>query len=173
MQTQINSFIKQKSVVKPVKIFGYATRGIPGLEIVGAGKCAKNVKEKIIYITKMRSLPIPLKRYIICLEQNDLDEFLGKSEIMQLEFPILLMFWYLAGLIPISKLDDCLCAGRLEVAGQIIEEDLNLNILTGLNQNFKIENIKFISNKVDEKADNLLILPPHALLKEIPFLQFI
>ncbi len=47
----------------PVDIFGYTSHGIPGLEIVGLGKYGKSVKEKFIYLTRVKNLKVPKKRY--------------------------------------------------------------------------------------------------------------
>ena len=47
METEIKSYIKTKTGIKVITIFGYASRGVPGVEINGVGKLSKNIKEKL------------------------------------------------------------------------------------------------------------------------------
>ena len=68
MDTQIKSFYKSPQGIKFVTIFGHATKGVPALEINGVGKLSKNIKEKLIFITRTRKLPIPLRRFVICVD---------------------------------------------------------------------------------------------------------
>ena len=47
------------------EVFGYSTRGIPGLEIVGLGQKGRLIKEKILYLNRKNNLKIPPRRYVI------------------------------------------------------------------------------------------------------------
>lgn len=123
METQIRSYIATSTGVKTVNIFGYATKGVPGLEINGVGKLSKNIKEKLIYLTRTRKMKLPTKRFVICVDINDLDGDIPWCELKWLEFPILLAFWHLASLLPIRKLDDCLCAGWISSKGDIFQSN--------------------------------------------------
>lgn len=90
-------------------LFCYSSHGLPGLEIVGLGTRARALKEKIVYLTKSLKLKIPLKRYVVCLDQmvhkNERDEFF--------ELPILILYWAMAGILPVVHLRDCLCSGKI------------------------------------------------------------
>lgn len=124
MESQINSFIKGPKGLQVVSIFGYATNGVPGLEVIGCGSLSKNIKEKIIYITRTRKLKLPTKRFVLCVDVNDLDKKLGVEELKWLEFPILLLFWHLAKILPIQKLDDCICEGWINTNGEIYQKEI-------------------------------------------------
>lgn len=116
METQIHSFAFSKRDAGQVTLFGYATKSLPGLEINGLGRYGKTLKEKIIFLTRVRQLPIPLKRFVISTEY-DLEQ---DPEILRwLDLPVLLMYWYLAGLIPLGRLDNCLAVGHITPSGDI------------------------------------------------------
>ncbi|MCK5073579.1 MAG: hypothetical protein KAQ98_09155 [Bacteriovoracaceae bacterium] len=100
-------------------IFGYASKGIPGLEIVGLGKNGKTIKEKFIFITRREKLRLPLKRYVICIEEFSTEKDIMLSNLRWIELPMLVLFWSMAGLLPIGRLDDCLAAGKIQVDGMI------------------------------------------------------
>lgn len=120
METQIKAYYHTNGGLKLITLFGYATKGVPALEINGVGKYSRNIKEKLIYLTRNRQLSIPLRRFVICVDINEL----SASEIDSLkwlEFPLLLIYWYLAGLIPIGKLDNCIAGGWLKTNGEIYQ----------------------------------------------------
>jgi hypothetical protein len=119
MQTKIKSFIKKGERHFYFNIFGYTTKGMPGIEIIGPTKFAKILKEKIIYLIRSMQLKTPTRRYVICIDETlELKNF-ELEEIHNLEFPILVVYLQLAELLKINKLDDCLCAGKLGVNGVI------------------------------------------------------
>lgn len=150
METQIKSLIKTPKGLKLVTIFGYSCRGVPGLEINGVGKLSKNIKEKMTFITRYRRLSIPLKRFVISVDVNDLDEGLDYTHLKWLEFPCLLVFWHLAGFIPISSLRNCVSSGWLKVTGDVIhlhpENESLLEIKKQMNP-IEYKSLKFISSK--------------------------
>ena len=141
METQIKSFYKTPQGIKFVTIFGYTSRSIPSLEINGVGKLSKNIKEKLIFVTRTRRLNIPQKRFVICVEVNELNDH-RPEHLKWLEFPLLLMFWYLSGLIPISKLDDCITSGMVNSNGEIIHLGVPDNFATMLFSHFNQEEMK-------------------------------
>ncbi|MFL5784248.1 MAG: hypothetical protein ACJ76H_06560, partial [Bacteriovoracaceae bacterium] len=87
----------------------------------GLGKYGKAIKEKIVYITRTRQLQIPLKRFVLNVELTDDLGDLESNSVKWLEYPLLLHYWYLAGLLPISKLDNCFASGSLTPSG-LVEE---------------------------------------------------
>ncbi len=117
METQIHSFAFSKRDACRVTLFGYATKSLPGLEINGLGRYGKTLKEKIIFLTRVRQLPIPLKRFVISTEY-DLEQ---DPELLRwLDVPVLLLYWYLAGLIPMRRLDNCLAVGHISPSGVLV-----------------------------------------------------
>ncbi len=121
METQIQTCYLTKKGPSLVTLFGYSTKSVPGLEINGLGKYGKFIKEKIVFITRSRGLQIPLKRFVLNIEITDDLGDLESSSVKWLEYPLLLHYWFLAGLIPISKLDNCFAIGSITPSG-VIEE---------------------------------------------------
>jgi hypothetical protein len=134
METQLRSCYFTKKGPLVVTLFGYATKSVPGLEINGLGKYGRHIKEKLIFITRTRQLQIPLKRFVLNVELGDEFGELEGSSVKWLEYPLLLHYWYLAGLLPISKLDNCLALGSLTPSG-IVEERLNEQIVSLCEEN--------------------------------------
>ena len=60
---------------------------------------------KFHYLSKQRKLKIPLKKYVICFEDQLLS--LDQEGFSNLELPCLLLFWALAEVIPIRNLENC------------------------------------------------------------------
>lgn len=112
---RLKVFLPSGSQGELYDLFSYSSQGLPGLEIVGLGTRSRALKEKIIYLTKSLKLKIPLKRYVICLDQE-------LSKIVHddfFELPILVLYWSMAGILPISELRDCLCSGTINSRGII------------------------------------------------------
>jgi len=116
---------KQMMVVIPgnqkahtCEIFGYSTRGIPGLEVVGFGGKGKSIKEKFIYFNKRYKLSIPPRRFVLCVEDQTLLN-LKEGSYRWLELPFLIMYWSMAGILPIENLSNCLCSGTIAASGLI------------------------------------------------------
>jgi hypothetical protein len=124
METQLQTCYFTKKGPSLITLFGYATRSVPGLEINGLGKFGKSIKEKIVFVTRTRDLQIPLKRFVLNVEITDDLGDLESSSVKWLEYPLLLHYWFLAGLLPISKLDNCFAVGSLNPSG-VVQEPLN------------------------------------------------
>lgn len=136
METQLQTCYFTKKGPSLVTLFGYSTKSIPGLEINGLGKYGKAIKEKIVFVTRTRGLQIPLKRFVLNVELTDELGDLESSSVKWLEYPLLLHYWFLAGLLPISKLDNCLAVGSLTPSG-LVEEPLN-KLVTDLCEKFEL-----------------------------------
>lgn len=121
METQLQTCFFTKKGPTLITLFGYSSKSVPGLEINGIGKYGKAIKEKIVYITRTRQLQIPLKRFVLNVEFSDDLGDLESASVKWLEYPLLLHYWYLAGLLPISKLDNCFASGSLTPSG-LVEE---------------------------------------------------
>ena len=124
METQVKAFYQTNKGFEIFTIFGYVTKGVPSLEINGAGKLSKNIKEKLIFLTRNRKLNVPQRRFVICVDQND--QLQNDEQLLKwLEFPLLLTYWYLAGLVPIRKLENCLTSGWIRPNGEIFHFPLS------------------------------------------------
>ncbi len=143
METQLQSCYFTKKGPTLVTLFGYATKSVPGLEINGLGKFGKGIKEKIVFVTKTRGLQIPLKRFVLNVEISDELGDLEGSSVKWLEYPLLLHYWFLAGLLPISKLDNCLAVGSLNPSG-LVEEPYTDAVINLCHEN----NLHLISSNV-------------------------
>lgn len=175
METQINSFFQSKRGTQVVRIFGYSSKGIPGLEVNGVGKLSKNIKEKLIYLTRARKLTTPLRRFVICVDLNDLEDSIDWQELKWLEFPILLLYWQLAGLLPISKLDDCLCNGTILATGEIYQPSIPIDIEVPLRHKLtpvEKKALKLIISRGKE-SEKFWGIDPALLLQHIPKLKFV
>ncbi len=100
-------------------LFGYSTKGIPGIEIVGLGKYNRQIKEKFIFLLKERNIKLPLMRYILCIESDVEKKKFSNEEYRYLELPLFLMLLKLSELIPIYDLTDCLASAKIHINGEI------------------------------------------------------
>lgn len=100
-----------------VDLYAYATKGVPGLEIVGLGGTGRIIKEKLIFLSRIRGLKFPLKRFVLCVDIKEAPKKMG--ELSYLELPLLLLYWSLAGHLNFHNMDDCISSGQLNVNGTI------------------------------------------------------
>ena len=173
METQIKAFYKTPQGIKFVTIFGYATKGVPSLEINGVGKLSKNIKEKLIYLTRLRKIQVPLRRFVVCVDANELNEK-HIQHLKWLEFPLLLTYWYLCGIIPIRKLDNCLTSGWVKTSGDVYHMNIPVNFRMGLRgfiNPIEAKSLKLIglSNSLNGEMD---YIDTSLLLEHIPNLRF-
>ncbi len=120
MQTFIQGAMVLQNHIQLVPIFGHSSKGLVGLDVIGAGKMGRQLKEKMIYLSKKCVPKIPLRRYVICFDGGL--EFADKKvweDARWLELPALILFWQICGLLPIHQLEECLCAGKINVDGKI------------------------------------------------------
>jgi hypothetical protein len=151
METQLQTCYFTKKGPALVTLFGYATKSVPGLEINGLGKYGKQIKEKIVFVTRTRQLQIPLKRFVLNVELSDELGDLESSSVKWLEYPLLLHYWYLAGLLPISKLDNCFAVGSLTPSGEV-REPIDSNVVELCDEN----KLHLIASKVVETPHGVI-----------------
>jgi hypothetical protein len=166
METQLQSCYLTKKGPSLVTLFGYSTKSVPGLEINGLGKYGKFIKEKIVFITRARGLQIPLKRFVLNVEISDDLGDLESSSVKWLEYPLLLHYWFLAGFIPISKLDNCFAIGSVTPSG-IIEEPISQDFI----ELCEGQNLHLISS-VNEVKSPMGFIDARELLGQIMHLEF-
>ena len=121
MQTQIYSSFLTKKGPQPVILFGYSSKSIPGLEINGLGKYGKGIKEKIIFLTKKCQVRIPLSRFVLNVEIPDEWGEVSTQNVKWLEYAFLLLYWNLAGALPLRSLETCFALGSIRAEG-VVEE---------------------------------------------------
>ncbi len=139
-----------------VELFGYSTRGVPGLELVGPAKVCKLLKEKIIYFTRMEGLNIQAKRFVICIDTHEDLKDIRAHAFRFLEIPILIMYWAMSGHLKIRRLDDCICYGHLLASGEIINLPIPEDALYRLDKNWQEEGkgrIKYLTSS--ENVENI------------------
>lgn len=163
MATRIQGVYPAGDKFKVVDIFGYATRGLPGIEIVGLGRYGRPIKEKFVYLSRLQQLKIPPRRYLICAELKDS----GQSDnIKWLELPLLMMFWSLADQLPIRNLDDCFCAGKVSVGGRVTNLEFERAVLEKVGATMSgVGHIKYIAPEDSYVPESILHLSIEGLLK--------
>jgi len=173
MYTRIKAVIEKPGGLRAVEVFGYTTKGIPGLQVIGLGSSANAIKEKFLYLSKVHNLKIPAKKYVICVEDKGGGEF-KLDEKKWLELPCLILFWSLADQLPIKKLEDCFCGGKVSSCGQIESLSLNEKHLTNLYKAFSNKDLKmkFIGPGEVLLPGDVRHLPLEGLFKNMKQLYF-
>ena len=110
--------------------------------------------------------------FVLCVDVNELSSQ-NVQELKWLEFPFLLLYWYLAGLVPIRKLDDCLSSGMIHVSGVITHLVLPPSFREIVKEHFKnecIEQLKIIESS-EAHTSSLYQIDTKLLLEHIPLLD--
>ncbi len=118
MHTYIKSYQFIQGRIQSYKIFSYSSRGVPGLEVVGFGTHNKHLKEKIVYISKLKKIMIPNKKFTICLDQT-FNNVLVSKEAYNFELPVSILFWSMVGVVNFSNLNTCYASGYYEMDGNV------------------------------------------------------
>jgi hypothetical protein len=154
----------------PVDIFGYASNGIPGIEIVGVGKYGRSMKEKFIYLSREKKLKFPLKRFVLCVEGELEGKKFKDEEYRYLELPLLMMLWSLTGHLPLKQLEDCFASGKISIEGEVSELKLTQNEQKNLNDLFKLtedQSLKVIAPNHMEVYEDYYHLPFEGLMESL------
>ncbi|MDO9181771.1 MAG: hypothetical protein Q7U04_05155 [Bacteriovorax sp.] len=154
----------------PVDIFGYASNGIPGIEIVGVGRYARSMKEKFVYLSRERKLKFPLKRFVLCVEGEVEGKKFKEEEYRYLELPLLMMLWSLTGHLPLAQLEDCFAAGKISVEGEVTSLDLSESQQMELSDLFKLnesQSLKVIATNQTIVYEDYYHLPVEALMASL------
>lgn len=130
MQQSLKSFIPFEQKYVGVQVFGYATKGLPGLEVVGLGRYSRNIKEKLIYLTRQEGMVLPKRRYVLCVEQDEEVRGIKDDHLRWLELPLLLLYWTLAEGLSIHQLKNCFCAGKVRLDGSLAPQRFPEGFLT-------------------------------------------
>ncbi|MBF0297583.1 MAG: hypothetical protein HQK51_02620 [Oligoflexia bacterium] len=158
METRIKGIYFSKKGPNIIDIYGYSSKGLPGIEIIGLGRKGQSIREKFIYISKCRKLAVPLKRYVLCIEDSDPTLSLTNNSKLKdedgaswLELPLLLLFWCLAGVVNVNNLEACLVAGKILVDGRIIIFKNDFLLTKIIEKKMSSEKSFRISNSREEK----------------------
>lgn len=154
----------------PVDIFGYVSHGTPGIEIVGMGKHSRAMKEKFVYLSRVRQLRLPKRRFVICVEGEIEGKKFKDEEYRYLEFPMLLVLWSLSGHLPFSHLDDCISTGKVSIDGDVECMDLQKELQNKLFNLFAIlheEEMKIIAPDKMEISDDFYHLSLEGIMKSL------
>lgn len=159
MGTSLYGVLPFGKQLKIVEVFGYSTKGIPGVEIVGLKNLARPIREKFVYIGKTKDVDCPLRRYVLCVESSlDNDKF-TEDELRHLEFPLLLLYWSLAGVVQIGNLNDCFASGRVDPHGVLRPFQFPNDALCWLAAKSERRPIRLLAPKDLELPNGLYKLP--------------
>ncbi|MBL7663634.1 MAG: hypothetical protein JNM93_00760 [Bacteriovoracaceae bacterium] len=164
MEHSIKAIIKGKTSYHVVTFFGYTSKGLPGIELVGLGKYSKQIKEKLVYLCRSRSIPMPLQRFMICLDNHACLDGLDTNEIQWIELPIFLLFLQLMKKISIRSLENCLCGGYLHISGDIYHLPLNAKL-----EDYVVD--KKLVPLLNEGERKYPYLPLEKILENIPAIR--
>jgi hypothetical protein len=140
MESRIKAYVDSRNHFKVFHLFGYSSKGIPGIEIIGLGAHGRSIKEKFIFLVKSRGLKLPLRRFVLCVE-GDMKS-IRDEEFRWLELPLFILLIELSGLIHFRELDQCISSGKIGVDGQVDLKKSSLDqIPSGL------EGLKFIHDQ--------------------------
>jgi len=165
MQTRIKAiypFFDQFKIVEP---FGYASKGIPGLDIVINGKSGKMLKEKFIFLSRCAGLRFPLKHFVLCLEGE-----ISEESLTWIELPLYILYLSLGELLPIAHLEDCLCSGRIYASGRFASLYYSDSLLEFLEAEFPDDKI-LVSRLLNKKSGNYQF-PLEVLFEQISYFTF-
>lgn len=154
----------------PVDIFGYASNGIPGIEIVGVGRYARSMKEKFIYLSREKKLKFPLKRFVLCVEGELEGKKFKEEEYRYLELPLLMMLWSLTGHLPLQQLEDCFAAGKISIEGEVTSLPLTEGEQLRLSDMFNLtdeQSLKIIAPNREHVCENYYHLPLEGLMESL------
>ncbi len=167
MGTSLSGIIPIGKRIKIVEVFGYSTKGIPGLEIIGLKNLSRQMREKFVFIGKIKNIPIPLKRYVLCVESTVDSEKLTDEELRFLEFPLLLLYWSLAGVIQMGNLSDCLASGKIDPNGNLKSYDFPKEILDWLALKGEKNPLRLLVPRSFSIPENLYKLPMEDVMEPL------
>ena len=122
MELRLKSFYQSSHGPQLIDLFGYCTQGMPSLEVRLHARTCGLLKEKLMFLTRVRKMRLPPRRYVLCMDFDQMR--CSQGDFSDFELPFLVLFWSLAEVLPIRKLDDCVCLGKVCVDGLIIPGEL-------------------------------------------------
>lgn len=173
MYTRLKAICPCRDSFKVINLFGYASKSFPGVEVNGMGKYGKSLKEKFIYLSKEMGIKIPIKRIVLCIEDEDQLTELSNDEKAWIELPLLILFLSLIEHISIGKLDDCFSMGKVSVVGNIIQFEMDIEQFSDVLKINKMENLKYICTNFLDVPHNLKIIELDKLINHTGKIKFL
>ena len=164
MNDQILGIYSFAGKYKSSSIFGYGSKGLPGLEIVGLGGKGRIIKEKLVYLGRHYRVRVPVRRYVLSVE----DYCFESGECRWLELPLLVLYWKLAGILPIKKLENCFCGGRISTMGTVQIIPLCESFLDALDEKLAGDQRKlnYLTSGYVRERNNIRLIPLKGLFGE-------
>lgn len=169
---RMKSIVPMKQEPVLIDLYGYSSKGLPGIEIVGVGSRGRELKEKLVYLSKMVGASFPLKRFVICVEMKRPTKDFSPETLRWLELPLLTMLWAMGENLPIYKLDDCFCAGKLFADGKVQLLDL-FKILNSEDMEQELEDYKYITSSKSLVPEYCHLVDVEDLFEKYAELDFI
>jgi hypothetical protein len=168
MNQKINTIIESKKGRRVIQLFGYSSNGVPGLEILGLGAKGKIIKEKLIFVSRQFGLKFKAKRFVICIDEDP--SLIQGADWQGIEVPVGLLFWTIAGHLPLNNLEKCFACGRIELNGTIEEGFIGEEELKTIQEYISIQDEKslfFIGRKPLQFCPNIKYIPITPLLGDL------
>lgn len=119
MQQRIQAMVVKSGKTQLIDLFGYTTKGIPGLEIIGLGSQGRILKEKLFFLARSLNCSLPKRRFVLCIDLPDgLQRNASGLEFQWLELPLFILYMTLGGIFPLYSLENCFSAGCVDLACQ-------------------------------------------------------
>lgn len=171
MFLRVNSILPIGHDYKVVSLFGYRSNGVPGIEIKGLPNNQNVVREKLVYLSKMFGVKVPIRRFHLCLDLPKEVLKMKKNSIddRYFDLPLLLLYWSLAEVIHVHGLEYCFSLGHIETNGRIMIPSLSETFLIHLQSIIKEKtsrSMTFISAKENDYLA-LNCLPINSILDEV------
>ncbi len=173
MYTRLKAICPFRDTFKVINLFGYATKSFPGVEVNGLGRYGKSLKEKFIYLAKEMDIKIPIKRIVLCVEEEDAMNELSNEEKAWIELPLMILFLSLIQHISIGKLDDCFSMGKVSVVGKIIQFELDSEQFSEILKSNNLENLKYISYNCRDLPRGLKVIELDKLINHSEKIEFL
>jgi hypothetical protein len=131
---RVNSILPVGQKYKVVSLFGYRTNGVPGIEIKGLPNNQNIVREKLVYLSKMFGVKVPVRRFHLCIDLPKEILRMKKDAIEDrfFDLPLLLLYWSLAEVVKIQELEYVFSLGKISTDGRIIIPEISETYLKSL-----------------------------------------
>lgn len=155
MFLRINSILPIGNEYRHLSIFGYRSHGVPGLDVKGLPISNIIVKEKLVYLSKLFGVKIPMRRFHLCVDIPK-EVIKIKKELIDdrlFELPLLLLFWSLADLIKLYELENCFALGKIDSSGKVEIPAISETYLQKMSGEFRHRLSREITFIKDEKQN--------------------
>ena len=109
-----------------ILIYGYATRGIPGFDIVGPPMWSRPLKGKLIFLTRFLNLRLPARRYVVGLDHFDFHNKKNLEHFRYAELSTLILYWWMGGVFKLKNPENIHASGSVSVSGEIYVKEFAL-----------------------------------------------